>query len=83
MKIQYFQQADTFYIEFSPNNIVETRQLHDNIILDLDETINLWTLTLEHAQEKTDIHNFSFEQNVGYTKLDTLTLHTTLDRDKF
>lgn len=62
MKIQYFQETDTLYIEFSPNNIVETRQLDDNTVLDLDKKGNLCALTLEHAQEKTDIHNFSFQQ---------------------
>jgi len=62
MKIQYFQETDTLYIEFNPDNIVETRQLDDNTILDLDDTGNLCALTLVHAQEKTDIHNFSFQK---------------------
>ncbi len=62
MKIQYFEETDTLYIEFNLSPIVETKELDENIILDLDSRGRVCALTLEHTQERTDIHHFSFEQ---------------------
>jgi uncharacterized protein YuzE len=62
MKIKYFEETNTLYIEFRNHNIVETKEIDVNTILDLDERGNICALTLEHAKERTDIHNFSYEQ---------------------
>jgi uncharacterized protein YuzE len=37
MKIKYFQDTDTLYIEFKPAEVAETRDLDENILLDLDQ----------------------------------------------
>ncbi len=65
MKIKYFEETDTLYIEFRNHNIAETKELDVNTILDLDESGNICALTIEHAKQRTDIHNFSFEQ-IGF-----------------
>jgi uncharacterized protein YuzE len=62
MKIKYFQDTDTLYIEFRPGNVVETRDLDENTVLDLDRDGNISAITVEHARDRTDIPNFSFEQ---------------------
>ena len=62
MKIKYFQETDTLYIEFKPATVAETRDLDENTILDLDEQGNICAITVEHASERTDIPHFSFEQ---------------------
>lgn len=62
MKIQYFQDTDTLYIELRPGEIVETRDLDENTILDLDADGNIRAITIEHARERTDLPDFSFEQ---------------------
>ena len=36
MKIQYFPDTDTLYIELSPTEIHETRDLDEDTLLDLD-----------------------------------------------
>jgi len=36
MKIQYFKSTDTLYIEFSRGAIVETRDLDEDTVIDLD-----------------------------------------------
>ena len=36
MKVQYFQDTDTLYIELRPSEITETRDLDENTLLDLD-----------------------------------------------
>lgn len=62
MKIKYFQDTDTLYIEFRASDVAETRALDENTLLDLDAQGNLCGLTLEHARQRTDVPQFSFEQ---------------------
>jgi len=62
MKIKYFQDTDTLYIEFRAAEVAETRDLDENTVLDLDRDGNICAITVEHARDRTDIPNFSFEQ---------------------
>ncbi len=62
MKIQYFPDTDTLYIEFKPLEIAETRDLDENTLLDLDSAGNIAGITVEHASERADIPHFSYEQ---------------------
>jgi uncharacterized protein YuzE len=62
MKVKYYQETDTLYIEFKDSEITESRDLDENTILDLDDAGNLCAMTIEHAKERTDIPHFSFEQ---------------------
>jgi uncharacterized protein YuzE len=51
MKIQYFQDTDTLYIEFKPVEVVETRDLDENMLLDLGRDGKIAGITVEHASE--------------------------------
>ena len=62
MKVKYYQDTDTLYIEFKACDIAESRDLDENTILDLDSTGNICAMTIEHAKDRTDILHFSFEQ---------------------
>jgi uncharacterized protein YuzE len=62
MKIRYFQDSDTLYIEFRDAKVAETRDLDENTLLDVDAKGNICGITVEHAQERADIPHFSFEQ---------------------
>ncbi len=62
MKIKYFQDTDTLYIEFKHAEVVETRDLDENMLIDVDSEGNICALTIEHARERADIPYFSFEQ---------------------
>ena len=62
MKIKYFQDTDTLYIEFRSVEVAETKDLDENTLLDLDGQGNLCGITLEHARERADIPHFSYEQ---------------------
>lgn len=62
MKIKYFKDTDTLYIELSPAKVEETRDLDENTLLDLDEKGNLCAITIEHASERMVIPAFSYEQ---------------------
>jgi len=62
MKIKYFQDTDTLYIEFRSVEVAETKDLDENTLLDLDGEGNLCGITIEHAKERADIPHFSYEQ---------------------
>jgi uncharacterized protein YuzE len=62
MKIQYFQDTDTLYIEFKASKVAETRDLDENTLLDLDDKGNIRGITVEHASDHADIPRFSYEQ---------------------
>jgi uncharacterized protein YuzE len=62
MKVKYFQDTDTLYIELRAGDIVETKDLDENTQLDVDGEGHICALTIEHAQECADLQHFSFEQ---------------------
>jgi uncharacterized protein YuzE len=62
MKIKYFQDTDTLYIEFRAAEVAETKDLDENTLLDVDRDGNICGITIEHASERTDVPQFSYEQ---------------------
>ncbi|MDP2028526.1 MAG: DUF2283 domain-containing protein [Thiobacillus sp.] len=62
MKIKYFQDTDTLYIEFKSTAVSESKDLDENTLLDLDADGNVCSITVEHARDRADIPQFSFEQ---------------------
>jgi uncharacterized protein YuzE len=62
MKIKYFQDTNTLYIELRANTVNETNDMDDNTLLDLDENGKVCGITIEHATERVDLPNFSFER---------------------
>ena len=62
MKIKYFEDTDTLYIEFRSAEVAETKDLDENTQLDIDSGGNICAITIEHARERAEIPKFSFEQ---------------------
>ncbi len=62
MKVQYFTDTDTLYIEFRSGDIVETRDLDEDTVLDMDAEGNICAMTMEHAKDRTDVPHFTFEE---------------------
>ena len=58
MKIKYFQDTDTLYIEFRSVEVAETKDLDENTLLDLDGEGNLCGITIEHAKERATFRTF-------------------------
>lgn len=61
MKVSYFDDTDTLYIEFRDRAIVESRDLDENTIMDLDGDGNVCAITFEHASERTDVSRLAVE----------------------
>ncbi len=62
MKIRYFSDTDTALIEFSGAPVAETKEITENLYLDLDEKGNLVSMTIEHAQKLANISELTFLQ---------------------
>jgi uncharacterized protein YuzE len=62
MKIRYFSETDTLYIEFRDSPIVETRDLDESTLLDLDASGNICAITVEQASTRAGVPQFSYEQ---------------------
>lgn len=61
MKIKYFDDTDTLYIEFRESDVAESRDLDENTTLDVDSGGNVCAITFEHASERTDVRHLTVE----------------------
>jgi uncharacterized protein YuzE len=61
MKLRYFKDTDTLYIEFRGSDIAETRDLDEDTVLDVDGQGNVCAITLEHASQRTDVRHLRIE----------------------
>ena len=62
MKVRYFADTDTLLIEFLDSPVMETRDLDENTVLDVDAKGNICSITVEHASQRTGAPQFSYEQ---------------------
>lgn len=49
MNVKYFKDTDTALLEFSSQPVEETREISENVYIDLDKAGNLVSITIEHA----------------------------------
>ena len=68
MNIKYFKSTDTALLEFSSRPVDETREISENICVDLDKDGNLVSMTIEHAHQAASLPDVvveEFEQGVA------------------
>jgi uncharacterized protein YuzE len=62
MKVKYFSDTDTALVEFSNRKVFETKEINENIYIDLDSAGNLVAMTIEHARKQASLPSLSYEQ---------------------
>ena len=62
MKVRYFADTDTLLIEFRDSPVIDTRNLDENTLLDVDAQGNICSITIEQASERAGAPQFSYEQ---------------------
>ena len=62
MKIKYFQDTDTLHTELLASLAAETKDLDENILLDLDRIGQICAITIKYASERAEIPKFSYER---------------------
>ena len=65
MRVKYFSDTDTALVEFADNEVTETREVSENIYIDLDGIGNLVSMTIEHARENAQVRECSYEEVIG------------------
>ncbi len=46
MKVKYFSDTDTALVELANNEVVETKEISENVYIDLDSEGNLINMTI-------------------------------------
>jgi uncharacterized protein YuzE len=64
MKVKYFPDTDTALVEFTHKEVHETKEISEDIYVDLDENGNLVSMTIEHAKANAGLWEFSFQEMV-------------------
>ena len=62
MKIKYLEDTDTVQMEFSNQAVVETREINENLYIDLDAQGNLVNMTIEHASVQANMRELAFQR---------------------
>ncbi|MEA1972533.1 MAG: DUF2283 domain-containing protein [Candidatus Cloacimonadota bacterium] len=67
MRVKYFSDTDTAHLEFLDNDVYETREISENIYVDLDQNGNLVNMTIEHAKVNAGLREFSYQEMAAQT----------------
>lgn len=59
MKINYYPETDSLYIDLSHKPSVDSREVSDGIVLDYDESGNLVGIDIDHASMKMEINEIT------------------------
>jgi uncharacterized protein YuzE len=54
-------------MEFTDNDVAETKEISENIYVDLDRQGNLVSMTIEHARTNARLQEFSHQEVVERT----------------
>ena len=65
MRVKYFSDTDTALVEFTDHEVGETKEISENIYVDLDREGNLVSMTIEHARTNARLHEFSYQEIAG------------------
>ena len=62
MKVKYFSDTDTAHMEFTDKDVYETKEISENIYIDIDEKGNIVNMTIEHAKTNAGLWEFSYQE---------------------
>lgn len=62
MNVTYFRDTDTALLEFSEQPVQETKEINENVYLDLDVDGNVVSMTIEHAGASTTLPQVFVQQ---------------------
>lgn len=56
MKVDYFPETDSLYIDLSEWPSAESREISDGVVLDYDDEGNLVGIDIDNASAKVELH---------------------------
>jgi len=67
MKVKYFSDTDTAHVEFTERDVYQTKEISENIYIDIDEKGNIVSMTIEHAKANAGLWEFSYQEMSRHT----------------
>jgi uncharacterized protein YuzE len=61
MQARYFSDTDTLLLQFNDHQIVETYDLNEDVLVEVDEEGSVVSMTIEHAKRQTNVNEFSYQ----------------------
>ncbi len=61
MQAKYFQETDTLLLMFSKNEVADTYDLNEDVLVEVDKDGRVVSMTVEHAKQQTDVNEFSYQ----------------------
>jgi uncharacterized protein YuzE len=58
MKVNYFPDTDSLYIDLSERPSTESREISEGVVLDYDASGNLVGIDIDNASTKVELHRF-------------------------
>lgn len=58
MKVNYFPDTDSLYIDLSEQPSAESREISEGVVLDYDASGNLVGIDIDNASTKVELHRF-------------------------
>lgn len=62
MKLNYYKETDSLYIDLSSKPSVETKEISDGVALDYDADGNLVGIDIDNASKKVDLKEVSLSK---------------------
>jgi uncharacterized protein YuzE len=62
MKLNYYPETDTLYIEFSEEPSVESKEVSEGVVLDYDIKGNLVGIDIDNASKKVSLKELSLRK---------------------
>jgi len=56
MKLNYYEDTDSLYIDFNSKPSVETREISLGVLVDIDEEGRVVGIDFDHASKVMDLH---------------------------
>lgn len=56
MKLKYYPETDSLYIDLSSKPSADTREISEGVVLDYDANGNLAGIDIDNASNKMDLH---------------------------
>ena len=68
MKLNYYPETDSLYIDLSERVSVESREISEGVVLDYDAAGNLAGIDIDNASTKVDLHRLTVSKLPAFTE---------------
>ena len=65
MKLSYYRETDSLYIDLSERDSVESREVTEGVVLDYDAAGNLVGIDIDHASDKVQLERLVLHGMTG------------------